>query len=127
MKLTFDRDASFFYVGRVSVDGIEKHDGYCTITVNVNAEPYKYKQAETAVTRTGSGSVTLTNLRMTVVPEVTASAEATLVYQSGGVSTTTVISAGTHFVPTLLLEAGTKSVQVTTTGEVVFTYREGAL
>ena len=127
MKLTFDRDASFFYVGRVSVGGIEKHDGYCTITVNVNAEPYKYKQAETAVTRTGSGSVTLTNLRMTVVPEVTASAEATLVYQCGGIPTTTVVSAGTHFVPTLLLEAGSKTVQITTTGEVVFAYREGAL
>ena len=127
MELTFDRDASFFYVGRVSVDSIDKHDGYCSITVNVNAEPYKYKQTETIVPCTGSGSVSLPNLRMPVVPEVTASAEATLVYQCGGVPTTTVVSAGTHFVPTLLLEAGSKTVRVTTTGEVVFTYREGAL
>ena len=127
MELVFDRDASFYYIGRVSVDGLEKHDGYCAITVNVNAEPYKYKRTVTTVTRTGSGAVTLTNLRMPVVPEVTASAEATLVYQSGGVPTTTVIAAGTHLVPTLLLEAGTKSVEVTTTGEVVFSYREGAL
>ncbi|MDD3400750.1 MAG: hypothetical protein PHT58_03870 [Eubacteriales bacterium] len=127
MELTFDRDASFFYIGRVSVDSIEKHDGYCAITVNVNAEPFKYKQTETTVSRTGSGSVSLSNLRMPVVPEVTASAEATLVYQCGGIPTTTVVSAGTHFVPTLLLEAGSKTVQITTTGEVVFTYREGAL
>lgn len=127
MELVFDRDASFYYIGRVSVDGLEKHDGYCAITVNVNAEPYKYKRTVTAVTRTGNGTVTLANLRMPVVPEVTASAEATLVYQSGGVPTTTVIAAGTHLVPTLLLEAGTKSVEVTTTGEVIFSYREGAL
>ena len=127
MELVFDRDASFYYIGRISVDSLEKHDGYCTITVNVNAEPYKYKRTVTAVTRTGNGTVTLANLRMPVVPEVTASAEATLVYQSGGVPTTTVIAAGTHLVPTLLLEAGTKSVEVTTTGEVVFSYREGAL
>ena len=127
MELVFDRDASFYYIGRVCVDGLEKHDGYCAITVNVNAEPYKYKRTVTAVTRTGNGTVTLANLRMPVVPEVTASAEATLVYQSGGVPTTTVIAAGTHLVPTLLLEAGAKSVEVTTTGEVVFSYREGAL
>ena len=127
MELLFDRDASFYYIGRVSVDGLEKHDGYCTITVNVNAEPYKYKRTVTTVTRTGNSTVTLANLRMPVVPEVTASAETTLVYQSGGVPTTTVIAAGTHLVPTLLLEAGTKSVEVTTTGEVVFSYREGAL
>jgi len=127
MELVFDRDDSFYYIGRVSVDGLEKHDGYCAITVNVNAEPYKYKRTTTTATRTGNGTVTLTNLRMPVVPEVTASAEATLVYQCGGVPTTTVIAAGTHLVPTLLLEAGTKSVDVTTTGEVVFSYREGAL
>ena len=127
MELTFDRDASFYYIGRVSVDSIDKHDGYCSITVNVNAEPYKCKQTETTVSRTGSGSVSLSNLRMPVVPEVTASAEATLVYQCGGVPTTTVVAPGTHFVPTLLLETGKKLVQITTTGEVVFTYREGAL
>jgi hypothetical protein len=40
MELTFDRDASFYYIGRVSVDSIDKHDGYGSNTVNVNAEPY---------------------------------------------------------------------------------------
>ena len=127
IELVFDRDPSFYYVGRVSVDALEKKDGYCAITVNVTAEPYKYKRTITTITQTGNGTATLTNLHMPVVPEITASAEATLVYQSGGVSTTTVIAAGTHLVPTLLLEAGTKSVEVTTIGEVVFLYREGAL
>ena len=127
LQLVFDRDTTFYYMGRVSVDALDKHDGYCAITVNVTAEPYKYKRTVTTVTRTGNGTASLANLRMPVVPEVTASAEATLVYQCGGVPTTTVIAAGTHLVPTLLLEAGTKTVQVTTTGEVVFSYREGAL
>ena len=127
LQLVFDRDTTFYYLGRVSVDALDKHDGYCAITVNVTAEPYKYKRTVTTVTRTGNGTASLANLRMPVVPEVTASAEATLVYQCGGVPTTTVIAAGTHLVPTLLLEAGTKTVQVTTTGEVVFSYREGAL
>ena len=127
LQIVFDRDAAFFYMGRVSVDGLEKHDGYCAITVNIVAEPYKYKREETTVTCTGNGTAALTNLRMPVVPEVTASASATLVYQCGDTPTTTVIAAGTHFVPSLLLEAGTKTVEVTTTGEVVFSYREGAL
>ncbi|MDO4564717.1 MAG: hypothetical protein Q4C04_03810 [Clostridia bacterium] len=127
LELVFDRDTSFCYVGRVSVDGLEKHDGYCTITVNVVAEPYKYKRTITTVTQTGSGTVILNNLNMPVVPEVTATAEATLTYKCGGTPTTTVIAAGTHFIPALLLEAGAKSVQVITTGKVDFSYREGAL
>ena len=127
IELVLDRDPSFYYVGRVSVDALEKKDGYCAITVNVTAEPYKYKRTITTVTQIGSGTVTLTNLHMPVVPEITASAEATLVYQSGGVPATTVVAAGTHFIPALLLEAGTTTVEVTTTGEVVFSYREGAL
>ena len=127
IELVFDRDPSFYYVGRVSVDALEKKDGYCAITVNVTAEPYKYKRTITTITQTGSGTATLTNLHMPVVPEIAASAEATLVYQSGGIPATTVVAAGTHFIPALLLEAGTKSVEVTTTGEVVFSYREGAL
>ena len=93
----------------------------------MTAEPYKYKRTITTVTQTGSGTATLLNLHMPVAPEITASAEATLVYQSGGVPTTTVVAAGTHFIPALLLEAGTTTVEVTTTGEVVFSYREGAL
>ena len=127
MQLVFGKDSDFYYVGRISVDGLEKRDGYCAITVNVTAEPYKYKRDLTIVSITGNGDVLLHNLNMPVVPEVTASAEATLVYQYGGVPTTTVIAAGTHLVPTLLLEAGTKTIEVTTTGEVVFSYREGAL
>ena len=93
----------------------------------MTAEPYKYKRTITTVTQTGSGTATLLNLHMPVAPEITASAEATLVYQSGGVPATTVVAAGTHFIPALLLEAGTTTVEVTTTGEVVFSYREGAL
>ena len=127
IELVFDRDPSFYYVGRVSVDALEKKDGYCAITVNVTAEPYKYKRTITTITQAGSGMVTLTNLHMPVVPEITASAEATLVYQSGGVPATTVVAAGTHFIPALLLEAGTTTVEVTTTGEVIFSYREGTL
>ena len=47
MNITFSKDSSFFYVGRVDVSGIAKHNGYCQITVSVNAEPYKRKQSET--------------------------------------------------------------------------------
>lgn len=127
LSIMFDRDVDFFYTGRVTVDGIEKLDGYCTITVTVTAEPYKYKQDITAYTQNGNGSVTLTNLKMPVVPEVTATAEATLTYDSGGTPTVTVVAAGTHYVPELLLTKGSKTVTVATTGTVIFSYREGAL
>ncbi len=127
MNITFSKDSSFFYVGRVDVSGIAKHNGYCQITVSVNAEPYKRKQSETTKSRTGNGTLTLTNLSMPVVPSITATAPATLACTIGGVAKTFSVPTGTTMLPELILPAGNLSITVTTSGKVTFTYREGAL
>lgn len=127
MDIVFDRDLEFQYAGRVSVGGLEKHDGYCTITVNITAEPYKLKRSVTKVSITGNGNAILSNLSMPVVPTVTASADATITYKSGGASVTVTLSAGVHTIPSLMLLRGTNIVNVVTTGTVTFSYQEGAL
>lgn len=127
MQLVFGKDSDFYYVGRISVDGLEKRDGYCAITVNVTAEPYKYKRDLTIVSITGDGDVLLHNLNMPVVPQITATASANLSYTSGGASAHSAIAAGTHSIPSLILEVGVNVVGVATTGIVTFQYREGAL
>ena len=127
MNITFSKDSSFFYVGRVDVSGIAKHNGYCQITVSVNAEPYKRKQSETTKSRTGNGTLTLTNLSMPVVPSITATAPATLACTIGGVAKTFSVPTGTTMLPELILPAGNLSITVTTSCKVTFTYREGAL
>ena len=127
MQLVFSKDANFYYVGRVSVDGLEKRDGYCAITVNVAADPYKYKHNITTVSNTGDGDVVLPNMTMPVVPQITATAAANLSYTSEGTAVHTAITAGTHIIPSLILEAGVNTIGVTTSGTVTFQYREGAL
>ena len=127
MNITFSKDNSFYYIGRVDVSSIAKHNGYCQIAISVNAEPYKRKQSETTKSRTGSGTLTLTNLAMPVVPSVTATAAATLACTIGGVVKTFSVTTGTTMLPELLLPAGSLVVTVTTSGKVTFTYREGAL
>lgn len=127
LQLVFDKDPDFYYVGRISVDGLEKRDGYCVATVNAAAEPYKYKRTVTTVSGTGGGDVSLINLNMPVVPQITATASANLSYISGGAAVYSSIAAGIHIIPSLILEAGLNTVGIVTEGTVSFQYREGAL
>ena len=128
LNVTFDRDTDYYYTGRVTVTGIEKNDGYCTLSVTIDSVPYKYKQSVTTVTQEGDGAVSLTNGKMSVVPTVVCTASVTLAYTIDGSTYATMLAAGTHIVPSLLLtENSTTAVTVTTTGTVTFTYREGAL
>ena len=128
MSITFSKDPLWFYSGRVSVDGMEKKDGYCALTVQITAEPYKRKQTETTVSITGNGTVTLSNSRMPVVPTVINTETATLEYTYEGQSYRIPLAAGTHTVPTLVLtDSETKAVNVISEGTTTFNYREGAL
>ena len=128
MNITFSKDPLWYYSGRVSVNGMEKKDGYCALSVQITAEPYKRKQTETTVSITGNGTVTLVNSRMPVIPTVINTETATLEYTTDGQSYRTPLAAGTHTVPTLVLTDGeTKTVNIISEGTTTFTYREGAL
>ena len=127
MNITFSKDSSFYYVARVDVSGIAKHDGFCQITVSINAEPYKLKQSATTKSRTGNGTLTLTNLTMPVIPSITATAAATIACTIDGVSKSFSVPTGTTMLPDLVLPPGNLVVTITSSGKVTFNYREGAL
>ena len=129
MNVIFDRDPTFYYDARITIDDVERHLGYCELSLECRAKPYKLEQFETTITvlPTGSASVTLANTRMPVVPLITVSAEMLLAFTTGGKNYTVTLPAGTHTVPSLVLMEGDTKIEITGTGRVTFTYRKGAL
>ncbi|MBQ3330802.1 MAG: hypothetical protein IJG87_06450 [Ruminococcus sp.] len=124
MNIVFSDDDDYYYVGRITVGDWEYYKGAGRVTITIDADPYKYKATETTKTQSGNGTVTLTNSRMAVVPYVSASAAATLAWSGNSVS----ISVGNNqLIPQLVLEQGDTEITVTTSGTVMFKYREGSL
>ena len=129
MNMIFDRDPTYYYDARITVEDVERHAGYCELSLECRVKPYKLEQFETAITvlPTGIATVTLTNTRMPVVPSITVSAEMTLTFTIGGKDYSINLSAGTHIIPSLLLMEGDTEIEITGTGRITFTYRKGAL
>ena len=129
MNVIFDRDPNFYYDARITIDDVERHWGYCELSLECRAKPYKLEQFETAITvlPTGSVTVTLTNSRMPVVPSITVSAEMTLAFTISEKDYSVTLTAGTHTIPALVLSEGDTEIGITGTGSVTFAYRKGAL
>ncbi|HML67440.1 MAG TPA: hypothetical protein PKA81_03515 [Clostridia bacterium] len=129
MNVIFDRDPTFYYDARVTVDDVERHSGYCELLLECRAKPYKLEHFETTVTilPNGTATVTLTNTRMPTVPTITVSAEMTLAFTLLGKDYTVNLSVGTHIIPSLVLLEGDTAIEITGTGRITFTYRKGTL
>ena len=129
MNVIFDRDPTYYYDARMTIEDVERHWGYCELSLECRVKPYKLEQFETAITvlPTGIATVTLTNTRMPVVPSITVSAEMTLTFTIAGVGYTINLAAGSHIVPSLVLTDGETEIDLTGTGSITFTYRKGAL
>jgi predicted phage tail component-like protein len=125
LKITFDADPNYYHCGRCSIDRLLASIMVGTLTINCVTEPYKYKQQPTTVTEAVSTSkeITLVNSRMPAIPSITVDAEMTLAW---GTKTTT-LAAGTYKVLDLVLAEGNNVITVTGTGNITFTYQEGAL
>ena len=129
MNVIFDRDPTFYYDGRITIEDVERHWGYCELSLECRAKPYKLEHFETTITvlPTGSASVTLSNSRMPVVPSITISAEMTLAFTINEKVYSVTLPAGTHTIPSLVLSAGDTKIGITGTGSATFTYRKGTL
>ena len=129
MNVIFDRDPTYYYDARITIEDVERHWGYCELSLGCRANPYKMEQFETAITvlPTGSATVTLTNTRMPVVPTITVSAEMTLTFTIVGKDYSVTLPAGTHTVPSLVLMEGDTKIEIFGTGRVTLTYRKGTL
>ena len=129
MNMIFDRDPTYYYDARVMVEDVERHAGYCELSLECRSKPYKLEHFETAITvlPVASATATLTNARMPVVPTIAVSAEMTLAFTIAGEAYTINLAVGSHVVPSLVLMEGDTQVEITGTGSVTFTYRKGAL
>ena len=129
MNVIFDRDPTFYYDARITLEDVERHVGYCELSLKCRAKPYKLEHFETMITvlPTGSATVTLTNTLMPVVPTITVSAAMTLAFTIAGVVHTSNLAPGSHVVPSLVLLEGDTVIGITGTGRITFTYRKGAL
>ena len=129
INVIFDRDPTYYYDARMTIEDVERHAGYCELSLECRAKPYKLEHFETAITvlPTGSATVTLTNTRMPVVPVIAVSAGMTLTFTLLGKDSTVNLSAGTHIIPSLVLMEGDTEIGITGTGRITFTYRKGAL
>ena len=129
INVIFDRYPTYYFDARVTVEDVERHAGYCELSIKCRAKPYKMEHFETTITvlPTGSVTATLTNTRMPVVPMISVSAEMTLAFTIGLIDYTVTLLAGTHVVPSLVLSEGDTEVEITGTGSITFTYRKGAL
>ena len=129
MNVIFDRDPTYYYDARVALEDLERHAGYCELSLKCRTKPYKLEHFETSMTvlPAGSATVTLTNTRMPVVPTITVSAEMTLTFTISAINYAVTLSAGAHVVPSLVLMEGETEIGITGTGSITFTYRKGAL
>ena len=129
MNVIFDRDPTYYYDARVTLEDVERHAGYCELSLECRARPYKMEHFDTTITvlTTGSATITLTNTRMPVVPVITVSAGMTLTFTLLGKDYTVNLSAGMHTIPYLVLMEGDTEIGITGSGQITFTYRKGAL
>lgn len=124
-RIILDDDPAFYYVGRCNVSSFTNEKSIGIISIECECEPYKYKQDITAVQFdiVGSRLVTLHNGRMPVVPLITTLSAMSFMFD--GVAYTH--EAGVFEIPEIELHEGDNEITISGTGNVRFTYQEGAL
>ncbi len=124
-RIVLDKDPDFYWDGRCSVNEYESDRNIHKVVVKAVVAPYKLKPEVTKVIVPAGERVvrTLLNSRKTVVPTITNTADATIVFNG----TTYTVGAGIHKILNLALTEGENELTVTSAEEVEFVYQEGDL
>lgn len=124
-KITLDKDPEYYWVGRCTINEYVSDKNLHRIVVGVTVAPYKLKRTQTIVTVPAGTSVayTLENGRKSVVPTITTTAEATVIFEGNTYN----LGVGTHTILNIELKQGKHQVTVTSSSPVEFTYQEGDL
>jgi hypothetical protein len=124
-KVTLDKDPDYYWVGRCFINGYASDKNLHKITVKATVGPYKLKTKQTTVTVPAGESVAtkLENGRKSVVPTITATENAKIVFDGNTYN----LGAGTHTILNIELKYGQNSIIVTSNSPVRFTYQEGDL
>lgn len=126
-KITLDKDADYYYLGRCAVNDHLQDRRYLQIVVTATVNPYKLKQEETIASfalTTDEQTVKVKNGRKSVVPEITCTDDNTVVV-FGNVTKT--LSARTHKVLDFQLVEGDNLFTVSGNGTITFKYQEREL
>ena len=128
-KVVLSEEPALYCIGTLQIESTYAPlTGKGTISIICeDGDAYRYHVDETEVSVTGGGNVVLSNDYMPVIPSVTVTEETTLSWQIGSDRFQKTVSAGTWVFPELELVHGKNSIAATTTGTVIFRYREGCL
>lgn len=139
MKVIPSEEVNYYYFGRVSVNEWKSNKAIGKIVIDVNAEPYKLKNNITVVSKTmnGTTSIPCPNLRKPVVPKITISGAATIVFKTYNINGSllkeyryTITSSTYPYTPDLpdiLFKEGENILEVTMNGAIIIEYQEGVL
>ena len=125
-KITLDRDPDYYWQGRCAVSEYEQDRNIGQIEITATVDPYKLKQNATVVSVALSAeekTVVLANSRMTVVPVIKCTGACTVTFGDAGYT----LEAGAHKIPAIRFVAGENVLKLSGSGEITFTYQEGAL
>ena len=143
MKIVFDDDPSYYYIGRVAVTGWKSERRYSVLTVLCTCEPFKYENNaygedwlwdpfdfvngeiyDNTITVAGTKTIDLTVKQMPVIPTFFATAVMTLKYQ--GLTKTIPANTEIKFYDITLME-GVRTLTVTGNGTLTVKYTNGVL
>lgn len=139
MKIIPSEEVNFYYYGRITVNEWKSNKAIGKIVIDVNAEPYKLKNNPTVVSKTINGTSTIScpNLRKPVIPKITISGAATIVFRTyninGGLlkeyqyNITSATYPYSPDIPDILFVEGDNVLEVTMNGTIIIEYQEGEL
>lgn len=124
-RIVLDKDPDYFWEGRCKINEYQSNKNIRKIVVGATVAPYKSKLNQTVINVPAGDKVvrTMWNGRRPVVPIITNTAQATIVFGGGTFN----IGAGTHKILNIELGEGANQVTVTSTAAVQFEYQEGDL
>lgn len=124
-KIILDKDPEYYWDGRCSIKEYSSDRNLHKLVVGATVLPYKMKTRPTTVTVPGGQSVsrTLQNGRKTVIPTITVTKDAEIIFEGNKYN----LAVGTHKILNIALKYGNNQVTVTSGESVKFTYQEGDL
>lgn len=125
-NIVLDKDQEYYYSGRCAVDDWQQDKNHKMIVVTARVAPYKYKRNETVVSfalTSTAQTVTLRNGAKSVVPTITCTENATIVFNNFTLQT----NGGTTKILDLCLSQGDNQMTISGSGTITFTYREGEM
>ena len=123
VKIFHSWDLDHYYYGRCEEADLKTERHVSDLDLTFICHPYRRAVLPTYVSQsfTGSGSIILSSARETVCPQITASAPMTL-RDGNNIHS---ISASTVTIPTFLITDTPRTISVTGTGTLTFTWTDG--